>query len=157
MAGIWRCWYFRPLVAGFIFTGALSGHLISPRAERCAVRYRGYGCLRWLAADDRRAQRGNARAPWRYLVLGGLLSAVYCAELQGLKDAQRRSLRPAVFTLTPVIAAGRLAGCCCVSGHDGTYGVCPDDRSGCWWRFWVIFRGSSRPAPVRDRLIGEGV
>lgn len=44
-------------------------------------------------------------APWRYLVLGGLLAAYFVLMFEGLKTAAPVSAA-AVFTLTPVMAAG---------------------------------------------------
>lgn len=44
-------------------------------------------------------------APWRYLVLGGLYGAYFVAMFEGLKTATPVS-SSAVFTLTPVMAAG---------------------------------------------------
>ena len=44
-------------------------------------------------------------APWRYLLLGGLYGAYFVAMFEGLKTAPPVS-SAAVFTLTPVMAAG---------------------------------------------------
>jgi drug/metabolite transporter (DMT)-like permease len=44
-------------------------------------------------------------APWRWLVLGGLMAAYFVLMFEGLKTASAVSTA-AVFTLTPVMAAG---------------------------------------------------
>ena len=49
--------------------------------------------------------REAARAPWRYLVLGALFAVYFVLMFEGLKTAPPVSAS-AVFTLTPVMAAG---------------------------------------------------
>ncbi len=49
--------------------------------------------------------REALRAPWRYGVLGGLMAAYFVLMFEGLKTAAPVAAA-AVFTLTPVMAAG---------------------------------------------------
>ena len=83
-------------------------------------------------------------APWRYLVLGGLLAAYFVLMFEGLKTAPPVSAA-AVFTLTPVMAAGfgwlllrqrltgRMALALVIGGGGGAVG---DLSRRSWPRFW---------------------
>lgn len=127
---------FSALVAGSFSLGALAAPLIDP-AALSAVRFLLAGLLVGAAAL---ATTGLPRrawaAPWRYLVLGGLLAAYFVLMFQGLKTAQPVSAA-AVFTLTPVMAAGfgwlllgqRLTGRMALALVIGAAGA-----------LWVIFR-----------------
>lgn len=97
---------FSALVAGAFSLGAMMANLISPTA---------FSALRFLLAA---AILGSALvvsagsltrralvAPWRYLVLGGLLAAYFVLMFEGLKTAAPVSAA-AVFTLTPLMSAG---------------------------------------------------
>lgn len=96
---------FSALVAGSFSLGAQVAHDIAPLALN-AVRF-------WVASAviglvllmTRTSLRGVLRAPWRYVVLGGLFGAYFALMFEGLKTAPPVSAA-AVFTLTPVIAAG---------------------------------------------------
>jgi drug/metabolite transporter (DMT)-like permease len=89
-------------------------------------------------------------SPWRYLVLGGLLGAYFVLMFEGLKSAAPVSAA-AVFTLTPVMAAGfgwvflrqRLTGRMAVALAIGGIGA-----------LWVIFRADL--AALRRLEIGRG-
>ena len=96
---------FSALVAGSFSLGALAAPYVDP-AALSALRFLLAGLLVGAAAL---ATTGLPRrawvAPWRYLVLGGLLSAYFVLMFHGLKTAQPVPAA-AVFTLTPVMAAG---------------------------------------------------
>jgi drug/metabolite transporter (DMT)-like permease len=96
---------FSALVAGSFSLGALAAPQVDPAAFS-ALRFLLAGILVGVAAF---ATTGLPRsawvAPWRYLVLGGLLAAYFVLMFEGLKTAKPVSAA-AVFTLTPVLAAG---------------------------------------------------
>lgn len=94
---------FSALVAGSFSLGSMVANDIEPAALN-AVRF-------WIAAAIIGAAvlatggqlRPAARAPWRYVVLGGLFAVYFVLMFEGLKTAPPVSAA-AVFTLTPVIA-----------------------------------------------------
>ena len=96
---------FSALVAGSFSLGVLAAPHIDPGALS-VLRFILAGVLVGAAAA---ATVGLPRsawvAPWRYLVLGGLLAAYFVLMFEGLKTAAPVSAA-AVFTLTPVMAAG---------------------------------------------------
>jgi drug/metabolite transporter (DMT)-like permease len=96
---------FSALVAGSFTLGALAAPHVDPGALS-ALRFLLAGSLVGAAAL---AVTGVSRtawhAPWRYLVLGGLLAAYFVLMFEGLKTAEPVPAA-AVFTLTPVMAAG---------------------------------------------------
>jgi drug/metabolite transporter (DMT)-like permease len=95
---------FSALVAGSFSLGALAAPFVDP-AALSALRFLLAGLLVGAAAL---ATTGLPRsawvAPWRYLVLGGLLAVYFVLMFEGLKTARPVSAA-AVFTLTPVMAA----------------------------------------------------
>ena len=96
---------FSALVAGSFSLGSLSANLISPTALN-AARFVIAGMVIAVAvAATTGVPKGASRAPWRYLVLGGLFAVYFVLMFEGLKTARPVSAA-AVFTLTPVIAAG---------------------------------------------------
>lgn len=96
---------FSALVAGSFSLGVMSANEIDP-AALTAVRF-------WIAAlvigvaawATTGVPRSAWVAPWRYLVLGGLFGIYFVLMFEGLKTASAISAA-AVFTLTPVLAAG---------------------------------------------------
>ncbi len=96
---------FSALVAGSFSLGVLAAPHVDPGALS-VVRFILAGVLVGAAAA---ATTGLPRtawvAPWRYLVLGGLLAAYFVLMFEGLKTAAPVSAA-AVFTLTPLMAAG---------------------------------------------------
>lgn len=96
---------FSALVAGSFSLGALAAPHVSPFALT-AARFLLAGTLVGLAAwVGGGLTRAVLRAPWRYLVLGALLAAYFVLMFEGLKTAEAVSTA-AVFTLTPLMAAG---------------------------------------------------
>jgi len=97
---------FSALVAGSFSLGALAAPLISPAAMTVA-RFGLAGALVGVAAFASKGgvPRSAVAAPWRYLVLGGLLACYFVLMFEGLRTAAAVPTA-AVFTLTPVMAAG---------------------------------------------------
>ena len=96
---------FSALVAGSFSLGALAAPHVDPGALS-ALRFALAGLLVGVAAlATTGLPRSAAQAPWRYLILGGLLAAYFVLMFEGLKTAEPVSTA-AVFTLTPPMAAG---------------------------------------------------
>ena len=96
---------FSALVAGSFSLGSLAANEIAPAALN-AVRFLiaavVIGLLAWATKG---IPRSAFRAPWRYLVLGGLFATYFVLMFEGLKTAAPVSTA-AVFTLTPLMSAG---------------------------------------------------
>ncbi len=127
---------FSALVAGSFSLGALAAPHVDPGALS-ALRFVMAGLLVGIAAAlTTGLPRSAWAAPWRYLILGALLAAYFVLMFEGLKTAAPVSAS-AVFTLTPMIAAGfgwlllrqRLTGRMAVALAIGAAGA-----------LWVIFR-----------------
>ncbi len=141
---------FSALVAGSFSLGVLAAPHIDPGALS-VVRFILAGVLVGAAAA---ATVGLPRsawvAPWRYLVLGGLLAAYFVLMFEGLKTAAPVSAA-AVFTLTPVMAAGfgwlflrqHLTGRMALALAVGGVGA-----------LWVIFRAD--PGALMAFQVGRG-
>lgn len=95
---------FSGLVAGSFALGVLAANEIAPTALN-AVRFAIAGVLIGALASWRGIHRSAFRAPWRYLVLGGIFATYFVLMFEGLKTAPAVSAA-AVFTLTPVMSAG---------------------------------------------------
>jgi drug/metabolite transporter (DMT)-like permease len=96
---------FSALVAGSFSLGRLAAPLIEPEALT-AVRFVLAGALVGVAAFATTGiRRAALQAPWRYLVLGGLLAIYFVLMFYGLQTADAVSAS-AVFTLTPLMSAG---------------------------------------------------
>ena len=135
---------FSALVAGSFAMGSLAAPHIAPTALN-AVRFVLAGLiLSGVAAASGKVTRASLEAPWRYLVLGGLMIACFVLMFEGLKTAAPVSMS-AVFTLTPLMAAGfgwllmrqRMTGRMALALAVGAVGA-----------LWVIFDGSL-PAALR--------
>jgi drug/metabolite transporter (DMT)-like permease len=97
---------FSALVAGSFSLGAMAARHVDP-GVLSALRFALAAVILGVAA---RASGGAVAAPmraapWRWLVLGGLMAAYFVLMFEGLKTASAVSTA-AVFTLTPVMAAG---------------------------------------------------
>ncbi|MEP3633131.1 MAG: DMT family transporter [Shimia thalassica] len=96
---------FSALVAGSFSLGALAANEIAPAALN-AVRFLIAGVvIGTVALATTGIPRQAVKAPWRYLVLGGLFAAYFVLMFEGLKTAVPVSAA-AVFTLTPIMSAG---------------------------------------------------
>lgn len=98
---------FSALVAGSFSLGRLAAPLIAPEAMTAARFVLSALVVAVLALLSGKAPGARAAlvAPWRYGVLGGLMGAYFILMFEGLKVAEAVSMA-AVFTLTPVMAAG---------------------------------------------------
>ncbi|WP_373050232.1 DMT family transporter [Thalassovita aquimarina] len=95
---------FSALVAGSFSLGSLAMDHITPMALN-AVRFAIAALLVGAAgALSTGIPRSTFRAPWRYLVLGGVFATYFVLMFYGLKTAQPVSAA-AVFTLTPIMSA----------------------------------------------------
>ena len=96
---------FSALVAGSFSLGAMAAPHIAPMALT-SVRFLLAGMIVGIAAwATGGLRRPLLAAPWRYVILGALLSTYFVLMFQGLKTAPPVS-SSAVFTLTPAMAAG---------------------------------------------------
>ena len=96
---------FSALVAGSFSLGAIAAPYVSP-AALTVLRFALAGSLVGAAAlATTGIPRSTWVAPWRYVVLGGLLAAYFVLMFKGLQTAEAISTA-AVFTLTPIMAAG---------------------------------------------------
>lgn len=96
---------FSALVAGSFSLGALAAPLVSPAAltlARFAIAAALVGVA--VALTARPGAVPVTREPWRYLVLGALLSCYFVLMFMGLQTAAAVPTA-AVFTLTPIMAA----------------------------------------------------
>lgn len=96
---------FSLLIAGSFSLGARAANLIDPTAISAARFVIAAAAIGGVALAGPGIPREAFRAPWRYLVLGGLFAAYFVLMFEGLKTALPVSAA-AVFTLTPVMAAG---------------------------------------------------
>ncbi|WP_281858843.1 DMT family transporter [Litoreibacter halocynthiae] len=144
---------FSVLVAGSFSLGSLAANEISPAALN-AVRFAIAGVVIGVAAL---ATTGLPRralvAPWRYFLLGGIFAAYFVLMFEGLKTAPPVSAA-AVFTLTPVLAAGAgyillrqfLTTCMALALALGAVGA-----------LWVIFRADVQALLAFEVGRGEAV
>ncbi len=96
---------FSGLVAGSFSLGSLVANEIAPAALN-ALRFAIAAVVIGVAVVATGGfPRTALRAPWRYLALGGLFAGYFVLMFEGLKTAPPVSTA-AVFTLTPVLAAG---------------------------------------------------
>lgn len=95
---------FSALVAGSFSLGSMAAPFVDPAALTTLRFVIAGGLVGVVAWATGRMAASAARAPWRYLVLGGLLAAYFVLMFEGLKTAAPVSAA-AVFTLTPLMAA----------------------------------------------------
>ncbi len=96
---------FSALVAGSFSLGSMSANMISPAALNAARFVIAAIVIAVAVIATTGVKREAAAAPWRYFLLGGLFAVYFVLMFEGLKTAKPVSAA-AVFTLTPVIAAG---------------------------------------------------
>jgi len=95
---------FSALVAGSFSLGGMIANEISPSALN-AVRFLAASVILGALTLSAGGVPGSAlKAPWRYLILGGLIGAYFVLMFEGLKTATPVSTE-AVLTLTPLLAA----------------------------------------------------
>ena len=96
---------FSALVAGSFSLGSLAANEIAPSAITAARFAIAAVVIGAAALALGKFERAAFKAPWRYVVLGGLFAVYFVLMFEGLKTAPPVSAA-AVFTLTPVMAAG---------------------------------------------------
>jgi drug/metabolite transporter (DMT)-like permease len=97
---------FAALIAGAFSIGKRAAPFIDPGALT-AARFLLAGCIvaAALAVFGIKPKRQHFRAPWRYLVLGGLMGGYFVFMFEALKTAAPVSTS-AMFTLIPAMSAG---------------------------------------------------
>ncbi|GAA0284647.1 DMT family transporter [Rhodovulum strictum] len=144
---------FSGLVAGSFSFGKLIANDIDP-AALTALRFAIAGALIGAAAALGPGLAAHAfRAPWRFLILGGLFGAYFVLMFEALKTADPVATA-AIFTLTPVMAAGfgwlflrqLTTGRMALALAVGAAGA-----------LWVIFRGDPAALIAFDLGRGEAV
>lgn len=141
---------FSALVAGSFALGVMAANHIAPTALT-AVRF-------WLAAmvigiaalATTGLPRETARAPWRYVVLGGLFGGYFVLMFEGLKTAPAINAA-AVFTLTPVLSG--IFGYLLLRQITTRY-MATALAIGAAGALWVVFRGD--PAALLAFEVGQG-
>jgi drug/metabolite transporter (DMT)-like permease len=96
---------FSALVAGSFSLGSMAANEIAPAALNAARFWIAAAVIGVAVLATGGVPRAALRAPWRYAVLGGLFAVYFVLMFEGLKTAPPVSAA-AVFTLTPVMAAG---------------------------------------------------
>lgn len=128
---------FSALVAGSFSLGARIANDIDPVALTAVRFVLAAGLMGGAALAMGRMQRGTFRAPWRYAITGGLFAFYFVMMFEGLKSAAPVSTA-AVFTLTPLMAAGFGWW---VMSQKTTPGMWLALVVGGFGALWVIFRG----------------
>jgi len=95
---------FSALVAGSFSLGVQVANEIHPAALNAARFAIAAVIIGTVALFTTGLPKSAARAPWRYLVLGGLFAGYFVLMFEGLKTAAPLSAA-AVFTLTPIMSA----------------------------------------------------
>ena len=141
---------FSALVAGSFSLGALAAPLIAPAALTVARFALAGAAVGAFAALGPGLARRSWQAPWRYLVLGGLLAAYFVLMFMGLQTSQAVPTA-AVFTLTPIMAAVFGWG---ILGQSTSPRMALALSLGALGALWVIFRGDIHAALALE--IGRG-
>ena len=129
---------FSALIAGSFALGGQAATLIDPGALTAARFVIAAGFMAGLAlAGPGLTAAHLTTSPWRYLVMGGLLSLYFVLMFEALKIADPVSTG-AVFTLTPLLAAG--FGWLFLRQVTTVFNLCAMLIGACG-AVWVIFRG----------------
>ncbi len=141
---------FSALVAGSFSLGTMAANEISPAALNAARFWLAALVIGAAALATTGLPRSAARAPWRYLVLGGLFGTYFVLMFEGLKTAPAVSAA-AVFTLTPILSG--LAGYVLLRQITTPRMALALAIGGCG-ALWVIFRADFSAVLAFD--IGRG-
>ena len=95
---------FSALVAGSFALGQRVANQIDPAALTLARFALAFGIMAGLVMAGPGFRRAHLRAPWRWLLLGGIYAVYFVLMFEGLKTATSVSTA-AVFTLSPVLSA----------------------------------------------------
>ncbi|MBE9637718.1 DMT family transporter [Salipiger pacificus] len=144
---------FSAVVAGSFSLGSMASPYIAPAALNAARFLLATLAMAGIVGLHGGMPRAALAAPWRYLLIGVLMAVYFVLMFEGLKTAEPVSMS-AVFTLTPVMAAGfgwlllrqrmspRIAGALAIGGIGA---------------LWVIFRADLgtllRFSPGRGEMI----
>ena len=96
---------FSAVVAGSFSLGAMAAPHIAPAALNAARFLLATTVLAGVVVARGGVPRWALAASWRYLLIGALMAVYFLLMFEGLKTAEPVSMS-AVFTLTPVMAAG---------------------------------------------------
>ncbi len=96
---------FSALVAGSFSLGSMIANDIAPAALNAVRFWIASALIGAVALATTGLQRRHFRAPWRFLLLGGIFAAYFVLMFEGLKTAPPVSAA-AVFNLTPIMSAG---------------------------------------------------
>jgi drug/metabolite transporter (DMT)-like permease len=144
---------FSMLVAGSFSLGAMAAPHVSP-AALTVLRFALAGVLVGaLAARTGGMARSAWAAPWRYGVMGALMAVYFVTMFWGLQSTGAVPIA-AVFTLTPVMAAGFGW---VLLGQRPTARMAAALSIGAAGALWVIFRGDLGALLALDIGFGEGV
>ena len=127
---------FSALIGGSFSLGSDAAAFIEPAALNAARFAIAAAVVGALALALRQMPAGTFRAPWRYLVLGGLFAVYFVTMFVALKTVSAVSTS-AVFTLTPFIAAMIGWG---VLGQKMSARMAAALTIGAVGALWVIFR-----------------
>ena len=144
---------FACFVAGSFSLGGRIANQIDPTALTAARFGLTALVLAGLAWAGGQLTRDAFRAPWRYLLLGGLYGAYFVLMFEGLKTAPPVSTA-AVFTLTPIMAAGFGY---LVMRQRLTRGMGVALTIGAIGALWVIFQGNLSAALAFEVGRGEAI
>ena len=152
----------RAHVAMLLFSGVVAGSFSLGHGIANEISPAALTAMRFMLAAvimaawvwrTRGLSRRDLQAPWRYLVLGGLMGAYFVLMFEGLKTAPAVSTS-AVFTLTPALSAvfgyvllsqfvtSRIMAALCI---------------GCIGAVWVIFRADFDALLALQIGRGEGI
>jgi drug/metabolite transporter (DMT)-like permease len=141
---------FSALVAGSFSLGGMVAGEISPSALN-AVRFAiAAGVIGTAMMMTGGVTQGTFRAPWRYVILGGLFGIYFVLMFEGLKTAPAVSAA-AVFTLTPILTA--VFGYILLRQITGIW-IASALALGASGALWVIFRADL--SALRAFEIGRG-
>lgn len=144
---------FSCLVAGSFSLGAMVANDITPFALN-GVRFVAAAIfVGILAALTGGIPKEATRQPWRYLILGGIFALYFVLMFFGLKTAKPVSAS-AVFTLTPVLAAGFGY---LLMRQITTKRIAMALAIGAFGALWVIFRGDLQAALAFEVGRGEAI
>ncbi len=144
---------FSALVAGSFSFGGRIANEIDPMALTALRFLLAALIVGAVAVATGQLTRDALRAPWRYLVLGGLFGAYFVLMFEGLKTAHPVSTA-AVFTLTPMMAAGFAWW---IMGQVTNRWMALALTIGASGALWVIFRGKLSAFLAFDVGVGEVV
>jgi drug/metabolite transporter (DMT)-like permease len=141
---------FSMLVGGSFTLGSLTANLIDPVAYMALRFVIAAVILGVIGVATGAIRRSDARAPWRWLLLGAVFGSYFALMFEALKTAMPVSAS-AVFTLVPVMTAGFSW---LLLRQVTTRRIALALAVGAVGALWVIFRGD--PARLVALQIGRG-